>query len=267
MSVELQYLGWGKRQFANSPIPVSLHHGWVYILMLRGTPTLQMVSRSFRTQPGQILVIGPDCASGWTAKKSDGFAEMLIWVWRGPPRCAELGPATDSYVAFLADDAVIHLLEHIHALCRREVEKPDSFTAVALDAWRMRVDVALARSLRPYQPAPESAMRLEFALRWLAQNTAERRPVAALCEYLQVSPVTLNRLFKKHLNESVAAFYTRTRMEQAYHLLQTGQMTIKEAAYAFGYRHPNDFSRAFKKLTGLNPSCTLATASPEQQSS
>lgn len=254
LNIELQYLGWGKRRFSTSPIPVSLHHGWVYILVLHGRPILRMVHASLDTQPGQMLIIGPDCASGWKGEMNDGLADLLIWVWHGPPRCAELRPASDDYATFNVDGAVTHLLRQIHASCRREVGKPDAFTSVALDACRSRIDVALARALRPSAAAPEPAMRLEFALRWLAQNIAERRPVAALSDYLQVSPVTLNRLFKTHLMESVASYYTRTRMDQARRLLESGQVTIKEAAYMFGYGHANDFSRAFAKFTGHNPS-------------
>ncbi|MCE5229453.1 AraC family transcriptional regulator [bacterium] len=252
MKLDLQYLGWGKRRFAHSPIPVSLHHGWVYILVLKGAPVLQLVSKTFRTRPGQVLIIGPDCATGWTAESKD-IAEMLIWVWDGASQCAGLTPKSNGFQAFAADRALIHALRQNHALCRREVEMADAHTAVVLKALRARCDVALARSLKPAAAAPEPTMRLEFALRWLAQNIAERRPVAGLSEYLQVSPVTLNRLFRAHLNESVASYYTRIRMERARQLMQTGA-TIKKTAYTFGYRHPNDFSRAFKKFTGRSPS-------------
>lgn len=104
-------------------------------------------------------------------------------------------------------------------------------------------------------------MRLEFAISWLSQNMAQRRPVSALCEYLQISPGTLNRLFQAHLHESVAAYFLRIRMERARQLLETGQATIKETAFAMGFKHPNDFTRAFKKFCGKNPSDLLWTGS------
>jgi AraC-like DNA-binding protein len=254
LKLDLQYLSWGKRRFGESAIPVSLHHGWVYCVVLQGNPILRFVSRAILVQPRQILVLGPDCASGWAAKSVESVADLLTWVWTGPPRCPELGPAADGFQTFSADRALIRTIQQIHSLCRRELEKPDALSALALEELRFRMDIAIFRSKVPNRSVPEPALRLELALRWLAQNVRERNPVAPLCDYLQVSAVTLNRLFRTHLHESVAAYHTRFRMERASQLLKKDGVAVKEVAYELGYLHANDFSRAFKKFTGRNPS-------------
>lgn len=265
LNLELQYLSWGKRRFGECGVPVSLHHGWVYCLVLRGNPILQVVSRAMRVQPGQVLVLGPDCASGWAASSVDSVAELLTWVWNGAPRCPGIGPTVDGLQSFTADRALIRTLQQIHSLCRQELEKPDALSAFALQELRFRMDVAISRFKAPSPSAPQPALRLELALRWLAQNVRERRPVVPLCEYLQVSPVTLNRLFRTHLQESVAAYHTRIRMERARQLLKKNGVAVKEVAYELGYRHPNDFSRAFKKSTGRNPSEDGTGLQPERK--
>jgi len=43
-------------------------------------------------------------------------------------------------------------------------------------------------------------------------------------------------------------------MERASQLLEKKGVAVKEVAYELGYLHANDFSRAFKKFTGRNPS-------------
>jgi len=254
LALDLQYLSWGKRRFGESGIPISLHHGWVYCLVLRGNPILQLLSKAIQVQSGQVLVLGPDCASGWTANSAENVAELLTWVWNGAPRCPGLGQAADSVQIFAADRALIRALQQIHSSCRRELEKPDALSALALEELRFRMDVAIARFNTPNRTAPEPGLRLELALRWLAQNTRESNPIASLCEYLQVSAATLNRLFRSHLDESVTAYHTRTRMERAAELLKHGGVAVKEVAYELGYLHANDFTRAFKKFTGRNPS-------------
>ena len=254
LNLNLQYLGWGKRRFGEFGVPVSLHHGWVYCLVLHGTPVLQFVSAAIRLQPGQIVILGPDCASGWAASAVESVAELLTWVWNGAPRCPGLGPAADGVQTFTANRALIRTLQQIHSLCRRELERPDALSALALEELRFRMDVAISRFKSPNPSVPEPALRLELALRWLAQNGRERNPVAPLCEYLQLSPVTLNRLFRTHLGESVAGYHTRIRMERASQLLEKKGVAVKEVAYELGYLHANDFSRAFKKFTGRNPS-------------
>ena len=254
LKLDLQYLSWGKRRFGESGIPISLHHGWVYCLVLQGNPILQLVSGAMRVQAGEILVLGPDCASGWTDNSAESVAELLTWVWNGAPRCPGLGLASGGLQTFTADRGLIRTQQQIHSLCRRELEKPDALSALALEELRFRMDVAMARFKTSNRRAPEPGLRLELALRWLAQNVREHNPVASLCEYLQVSAVTLNRLFQTHLRESVASYHTRLRMERAGQLLNSDGVAVKEVAYELGYVHANDFSRAFKKFTGRNPS-------------
>jgi AraC family transcriptional regulator of arabinose operon len=137
-------------------------------------------------------------------------------------------------------------------LCRRELERPDALSALALEELRFRMDIVISRFKAPNPAATE--LRLELALRWLTQNGRERNPIAPLCDYLQVSAATLNRLFRTHLDESVTEYHTRTRMERAGELLRKDGLAVKEVAYELGYVHANDFSRAFKKFTGHNPS-------------
>jgi AraC-like DNA-binding protein len=253
LNLDLQYLSWGKRRFGESGVPISMHHGWIYCLVLQGNPILRLVSKAIRVQPGQILVLGPDCASGWAASTVDSVAELLTWVWNGAPRCPGLGATADGVQTFHADRALIRTLQQIHSLCRRELEKPDALSALALEELRFRMDVAISRFKAPNPRPPEAVLRLELALRWLAQNVRERNPVAPLCEYLQVSPVTLNRLFRMHLHESVTSYHTRICMERASQLLKKDGVAVKEVAYELGYLHANDFSRAFKRFTGRNP--------------
>lgn len=254
LKLDLQYLSWGKRRFGEAGVPISLHLGWVYCLVLQGNPILRLLSGPIPVRPGVILVLGPDCASGWTDNSDESIAELLTWVWSGAPRCPGLGPASDGIQNFAAGRGLIRTLQQIHSLCRRELEKPDALSALTLEELRIRMDIAIARSKTPHLTAPEPALRLELALRWLAQNVREQNPVAPLCEYLQVSAVTLNRLFRTHLRESVSSYHTRLRIERAAQLLSSDGVAVKEVAYELGYVHANDFSRAFKKFTGRNPS-------------
>jgi transcriptional regulator GlxA family with amidase domain len=175
-------------------------------------------------------------------------------VWNGPPRCPGLCPTADGVQTLTADRSLTRTLQQIHALCRRELKKTDALSALALEELRFRMDVTISRFKVSNRSAPEPALRLELALRWLAQNKQERNPLAPLCDYLQVSSGTLNRLFRMHLHESVTAYHTRIRMERARQLLTRGRVAVKQVAFELGYLHANDFSRAFKKFTGRNPS-------------
>jgi transcriptional regulator GlxA family with amidase domain len=119
---------------------------------------------------------------------------------------------------------------------------------------RLECDLAIARSDTRGTAPPAPAVRLELALRWLAANSTETQPIARLCEYLQVSQMTVNRLFRVNLGLSALEWYRRERLNRAKELLSTGSTSVKEVAYLLGYRHANDFSRAFKSGTGESAS-------------
>lgn len=70
---------------------------------------------------------------------------------------------------------------------------------------------------------------------------------------LKFSPQHLSSSFKKECGRGIYQCIIVLRMERAKELLSRGR-DIKEIALEFGYRHPNNFSRLFKNLTGESPS-------------
>ncbi|MEM8573195.1 MAG: AraC family transcriptional regulator [Pseudomonadota bacterium] len=63
--------------------------------------------------------------------------------------------------------------------------------------------------------------------------------------------------FKELFGSSVYAFIKNRRLEHAHLLLQDGDMTVAQAAYACGYR-PSHFSAAFRQRFGVPPSTLVA---------
>ncbi len=250
--LDLLYLAWGHRQYGRNPIPVSRHPGWHYILVNRGRPTLVLENEKKVLGPGDFLVIDPDCASGWI-DRPDSVSDLLVWIWRTGPRCSECAAEPGTYRQWSIGTRLWHKLEQFHALCRLEVEKPDELTKLALEQLHLAIDVTVARLVQRKTQPPEPSVRVELAIRWMAQNLAEPHPVSALCEYLQVSPATLARMFQTHHGESPAMYHQRLRMTRAQELLETNRFSVKEIAYALGYKHPNDFSRGFKQFVGKSP--------------
>jgi AraC-like DNA-binding protein len=226
--------------------------GWTYAFVHRDARMLQLATGAVRVPAGQLVIVDPACACGWS-EASPGVSELLTWLWGSAPRCAECAPPPGGFRLFPVEAPLRQKLKQLHFLCRAEVEHPDGLTKLELEQVRLQLDLAIARSQRPKLHPPETDLRLQFVLRWLAQNLDEPKPVAALCEYLQISQVTLNRLFRIRLRESVATYYHRLKMERARDWLASGHVAVKEVSFALGYQHPNDFSRAFKQFTGHTP--------------
>lgn len=250
--LDLLYLAWGHRQYGRNPIPVSRHPGWHYVLVDRGKPTLVIEHDQKVLNPGDFLVIDPDCASGWK-DRPDAVCDLLVWIWRTGPRCSDCSTAPGTYRQWAIDPPLQHKLEQLHAMCREEVERPDDLSKLAIERLHIAIDVTVARLVRRKTQPPEPSVRMELAIRWMAQNLAEQNPISGLCEYLQISPATLTRMFQTHHKQSPALYHQRLKMMKARDLLETDRLSVKEIAYALGYKHPNDFSRAFKQFVGKSP--------------
>lgn len=68
-----------------------------------------------------------------------------------------------------------------------------------------------------------------------------------------ISAVYMQKEFKKYLNISPHKYLCEIRIKRAKLLLSTTNYSVTEVAYMIGFSSVYDFSRTFKKSTGLSP--------------
>ena len=143
-------------------------------------------------------------------------------------------------------------VEELHQETRTEIRLSNEETPLSIHSLRIRLDALLSRIRRRTDRNSTPKAKVKYALAWLKKHPEELRPVSALSDYLQVSPATLNRLFRGEMNQSVLRTAYAMRMETARTLLN--KSTVKEVAFTLGYSHPNDFSRAYARFWNHTPS-------------
>ena len=74
-----------------------------------------------------------------------------------------------------------------------------------------------------------------------------------ICQEMGLSRVQLYRKLKALLGYSAADYIKNVRLKKAQHLLQEGELSIGEVAYAVGFSSPAYFSTAFKAKYGISP--------------
>jgi len=90
----------------------------------------------------------------------------------------------------------------------------------------------------------------------LAQKCRYQRE--SLAELLQVSSRTLDRYFKKHLSTTVGTWLRELQLTGAYQQIKAGS-SLKEAAFAAGFKQASHFTRTFKSRFGILPSVLRGT--------
>ena len=95
--------------------------------------------------------------------------------------------------------------------------------------------------------------RLDRIMDWprIARKAGYR--VDGLARMLGVTPRQLERYILKSIKLSPKAWMDGLRIKRGEWGIRRDK-SIKEASQELGYKHPQDFARAFKRVTGTTPS-------------
>jgi AraC family transcriptional regulator len=138
------------------------------------------------------------------------------------------------------------------ARLRREVAKPDQFTALSVEGLVLELIVEFARGGETTGiPAPPQW--LTRARDALEERFSERVGLSALAEDLGIHPVHLACQFRFHYGSSVGEYLRRLRVDRAKALLTHSRMPLVEMALELGFSSQSHFTRAFKRETGIPP--------------
>lgn len=85
--------------------------------------------------------------------------------------------------------------------------------------------------------------------------------VSILAQKTHISNSQLNRKLNSLIGQTAGNLIRKTRMEYAARLLTNRQGSIKNVAFAVGYKHQSHFCRSFKDWFGCTPSKYLKQSS------
>lgn len=248
----LRYLSWGARKYGLSPITEARHEGWVYALVESGSPTLVHQGVQEKIEAPTLVLIGPDCTFGWRDEMG-AASKLLVWMWREPVHGAFRQLRRDSLIRYTLDAGEQDDLRRLHTMSRDEVHRSDTHSVPALAAVQALLETRIVRLSEGVRGSVRDEM-VDRALDWVGAHLATRQPLARLADFLAVSPATVQRLFRENLGTTVMKTIADLRRREAERLLASKGVSVKEVAYRLGYRHPHDFSRAFRKSSGRLPS-------------
>ena len=95
--------------------------------------------------------------------------------------------------------------------------------------------------------------RLEHAVRVMEASVDSPVQAASIARAVGLSPRQLERLFRRHLGQTPAAYAAGLRLERARSLLRETAMPVTQVAAACGYVTPSRFSAAYRGRFGRPP--------------
>lgn len=94
---------------------------------------------------------------------------------------------------------------------------------------------------------------MERMKQYIASRLHEPLSLRDLVEFAQLSPSTVGRMFREHLDTTPVEWILRVKMERAKVLLRTRRISVAEVGAQVGIPDPYYFSKCFKKETGISP--------------
>jgi len=140
----------------------------------------------------------------------------------------------------------------IHIISRHgSPEEALRIAKVYLLKWHSEGQLPFASLLRNSPHADSVVRRCE---QWLSENFLASDAIRQVVEQTNIPERTLKRRFKTATGSSLIEYLQNLRIEEAKHLLESGQMPIDDISIAAGYEDASFFRRLFKRNTGLTPS-------------
>ena len=92
------------------------------------------------------------------------------------------------------------------------------------------------------------------AMRFVQANLHLPLRVTSLAERVNQNAEYFSRSFEAHTGTRPLAYITEKRIERAQHMIGSSRLSYEAIAELTGFKSLSNFSRTFKKVTGLSPS-------------
>ena len=95
--------------------------------------------------------------------------------------------------------------------------------------------------------------RMQSAVKYLEEHSAENITLAEVARYLSISPYHLSHMFKENLGMTMPSYINSLRTDNAKKDVLDSEKTMTEIALTHGFGSVRSFNREYKKHIGCTP--------------
>ncbi|MEJ8303849.1 ABC transporter substrate-binding protein [Saccharibacillus sacchari] len=233
-------------------------HGFIY--MAEGSARMQLDNMDYTVEPFHVLHAGKGMKLTVHPLGDGRHVEYYLLLYRPEPVG---GRAATKHLTALADrfgiayevrpSSAIQLSEYAREM-HAGWESGNELRRYGVRTLFMRFVYEVLRQLHGADRQAFNDDPVDRAIRYINEHYERPLTVDSLASTLGCSPRHLNRLFRKSgIDSSPSGYLLGVRMEKAGELLGQDRWTVQEIAARVGYEDVYNFSRMFKKHTGMSP--------------
>ncbi|MBP1041999.1 helix-turn-helix transcriptional regulator [Vagococcus sp. BWB3-3] len=251
---------WGKE-----PVIGKKHaHGFAEIsVILEGEAHYTIEDQTFTAQAGTVMLFNPGVYHQDTQLENTQSHQLHIGI-----KNIVLEGYKRDYFPFTS--SIIHLGDRHPEFINRcwrlieEKSKRDIGYDLMIKTLIMEIIVLILRSesskhievssLNVKETDKEKQAIVNNIIYYLENHHSEEISLDTLSDTMYISSTYISKVFKEETGDSPINYLIKLRLNRAKQLLETQNITVKEAAETVGYQDAYHFSKLFKKHYGKSPS-------------
>ena len=226
----------------NTKLKRNSRERWAVVIKYEGETVYTSNGKRFISDIGHIVILPKGCSYDWQCTRSGHFS--IIEFESEPTFCEPISFSVKN------GEKILKMFKDLEY--KRNLKRPMVELESIKDTYSILLALTQAVSER-YLPT-EKQRKLAPAIEYISQHYKENITNEVLAAIAGMSTVYFRKLFTSVLGVSPIVYARNLRIEKAKEMLRSDYGTLSDVALSLGYPSLYDFSRDFKKHTGVAPS-------------
>lgn len=215
---------------------------WAVVIKYEGETVYTSNGKQFLSDLNHMVLLPKGCSYDWQCTISGHFSIIEF-------ECEQVFSEPLSFLV-KNSEKILKMFKDLEY--KRNLKKPMVEIESIRDTYSILLSLEQTES-EPYFPG-EKQQKIAPAIEYISQNYHKSITNDALAALTGLSTVYFRKLFTGAMGVSPITYVHQFRIEKAKEMLKSDYGTLSDIAQSLGYPSLYDFSRAFKKYTGVAPS-------------